>query len=117
MEEQKVSFTLGLIGGILAFCSSFFIYLGSVFFDNDSNIYFQFLLFLKEHSAFYLISLFILSLIMIVFSVVSIKKPKLGGWFMISSGILFLLFSYFFGLLPFILIIIGGIYALLTNKK
>lgn len=106
----KTSFILGLIGGILGFFSGILaLTIGGV--GEAFN-----LLGAGELTGLGIAAI-IFSIIAIIFSVISTKKPKLGGWIMIISGIAILICISLFGLLPAVLIITGGIMALVKKKK
>ncbi len=105
----KTSFTLGLIGGIIGFFAAITALavggIGTAFNASGAET-------ITILGAFAII----FSIIGIVFSVVSNKKPKIGGWLMIISGIAILICISLFGLLPAILLILGGIVALTKEK-
>lgn len=105
----KTSFILGLIGGILGFFSGIFTIsfgsLGEVFSLGGAG----------ELTGLGIAAI-IFSIIAIIFSTISIHKPKLSGWVMIISGIAILICISLFGLLPALLVILGGIMALVKKK-
>ncbi len=110
MEKQTTSFILGLMGGIFGFFGGIFALgvggIGEAFNLNDAG------------------TLTALGIVAILFSIVAIissvlvkTKPKLGGWIMLFSGIIILFAISLFGLLPSVLLIIGGIIGLNSSKK
>lgn len=120
----KPSFILGLIGGILGLISGFLaLAIGSLAEEGvlgvgDASIILGFGW-----------ATIIFSILGIIFSNVSIKKQKIAGWLMLISGIAVSICIYYsvilpvqnimgwFGLLPAVLLVIGGIVALKSEGK
>lgn len=99
--SRTAEFVLGLLGGIFGFVTGFLGLVLSAFADLGSSV----------------VWIFLLAIAGIVGSAVVKSKAKLGGWIMLISGIGILICSSLFGLLPAILLIIGGLMALIKKDK
>ena len=106
----KTSFILGLIGGIVGFFSGILALavggLAGVFGAEGAG---------TVSSLGWVAIVF--SILAIISSVLIGSKRKLGGWLMIISGIAILICISLFGILPAVLLVIGGIVALSKKDK
>jgi len=99
---KNTSFVLGLIGGILGFITAFFGFFLSIFASS-----------IRSSVPW----IFVFSTIGIIGSVIVRSKPKIGGIIMLISGLVIVIFSSLFGLLPMILLVLGGILGITYKER
>jgi hypothetical protein len=106
--SRTTEFVLGLLGGIFGFFAAIIaLVIGSV---GGA---------LKASGASTIVGLgfvaILFSILGIVGSALVKGKPKLGGWFMITSAIGGLICISFFYMLPFVLLLIGGLMGVIKK--
>lgn len=110
MTKRTAEFVLGLLGGIFGFFGAFLGLIvggiGSAFKASGAST-------ISYLAGFAII----FSIIGIVGAALVKSKPKLGGWFMIVSAVGGLICISLFYLLPFVLLLIGGLMALIRKEK
>jgi hypothetical protein len=101
---RTTEFVLGLIGGIFGFLTAPLAFLTGVAFalTGQTDV---------AGAALWtgLLGAMLFSTLGIIGSVIVRKKRKVGGWFMIIAAFGGLLCNFLFFILPFILLLIGGI--------
>ncbi|MDI6892792.1 MAG: DUF4064 domain-containing protein [Actinomycetota bacterium] len=110
IEKRTVEFVLGILGGTLGFLGAgFVLFFGSVYSSFGG----------KDAS-----TLVSLGWAAILFAILGItgaalvkSKTKLGGWLMLASAIGGIISISFMYALPFVLLIIAGLMAIIKKEK